>query len=58
MNAAATLLTHNRRRVAKLISSAPGRTAEGTELTVINGSDPVVSSVAAVESLIVGGDVA
>ena len=55
VDAAAKLLTHNRRRVSKLISSAPGRLFDGTELKVTRGSDPVGSTVDAVESLIAGG---
>ena len=53
--AAGTLLTHNRRRVPKVITSAPGRVSDGTELSVVAGTDPVESTVSTVESLVGAG---
>jgi DNA helicase II / ATP-dependent DNA helicase PcrA len=55
VTAAGTLLGHNRRRVPKVITSAPGRASDGTELTVVAGTDPVESTVSAVESLVEAG---
>ena len=55
VEAARTLLSHNRRRVAKTIVAPPGRSSSGTELEVVSEGDALASTVATVESLIGGG---
>lgn len=55
VDAARTLLTHNRRRVAKTIVAAPGRSPAAGELGVIAGGDALSSTVGAVEALTGGG---
>lgn len=52
ITAAATLLTHNRRRVAKDIAPAPDRPAAAADLRIIEEEDAVKSTVDAVDALI------
>ncbi len=55
VNAARTLLTHNRRRVPKRMVAAPGRRQDGDELQVMDGGDPLATTVAVVSDLVSGG---
>jgi len=55
VDAARTLLTHNRRRVPKRIVAAPGRTAGAGELTVSTGKDALGATVDAVAALVAAG---
>ena len=46
VDAAATLLTHNRRRIAKSIEARPGRPTLANEITVFAGDDPLADPLA------------
>lgn len=52
---AATLLTHNRRRIDKTITAAPGRDGEASDLTVAQTPDPLTTTIDRVRELIQGG---
>ena len=54
VQAAATLLTHNYRRVAKQIRPRPGRSAEAGALTVVADDDMVSSAIEAVRRRLAG----
>ncbi len=55
IDAASTLLTHNRRRIDKTITAAPGRgTIEG-ELELSTGTDPLTATVERVTELVESG---
>lgn len=53
--AARTLLTHNRRRVEKMIVPAPGRQESGTELQLSSGVDALAATTDAVAELVARG---
>jgi DNA helicase II / ATP-dependent DNA helicase PcrA len=55
VEAAATLLTHNRRRVSKTIRPRPDRTVDADALRIVADDDQVSSSVATVRRLIDAG---
>ena len=55
VQAAATLLTHNRRRVSKVICPRPGRTVDDTALSIVADDDQVSSSVTAVRNALGAG---
>jgi DNA helicase II / ATP-dependent DNA helicase PcrA len=55
VEAAGTLLTHNRRRVEKHIVAAPGRVPSAGELEVIADDDALVTTVEVVASLLARG---
>jgi DNA helicase-2/ATP-dependent DNA helicase PcrA len=52
VEAAATLLTHNRRRVDKTVRAAPGREPRPGDLAVRTGSDPLAVTVETVQRLL------
>jgi len=51
VDAAATLLTHNRRRVDKTVSARPGRAASEPEIEVLVSDNPMSSTIARVSEL-------
>jgi DNA helicase-2/ATP-dependent DNA helicase PcrA len=53
--AAATLLTHNRRRITKTIEAAPGRNTEPGELEIATDTDPLTTTVERVIDLVERG---
>ncbi|MEQ8839850.1 MAG: ATP-dependent DNA helicase UvrD2 [Acidimicrobiales bacterium] len=55
VDAAATLLTHNRRRIAKTIDARPGRDAVHGDLDVVTGADPLAATVDRVTELVTSG---
>jgi DNA helicase-2/ATP-dependent DNA helicase PcrA len=55
VDAARTLLTHNRRRVHKRIVAAPGRARADGELEVTAGESPLTATVDRVARLVAGG---
>jgi DNA helicase II / ATP-dependent DNA helicase PcrA len=55
VSAASCLLTHNRRRLDKLISAVPGRPDDAEDLHVAIGDDPDAAAVAAVARLLEDG---
>jgi DNA helicase-2/ATP-dependent DNA helicase PcrA len=55
IEAASTLLTHNRRRIDKSIRPAPGRTDDGTTLSVAAHTDPLTATVDRVAELLDDG---
>jgi DNA helicase-2/ATP-dependent DNA helicase PcrA len=55
VDAARTLLTHNRNRVPKRIVAAPGRAPDGHELEVVASDDPLSAAVERVGGLIADG---
>lgn len=55
VDGAATLLTHNRRRITKTIDAAPGRTGEASDLTVAQSPDPLTVTVDHVQALVDAG---
>ena len=55
VHAAATLLTHNRRRIDKTIDAAPSRAPEPGELEIATGVDPLVATVDRVVELVERG---
>jgi DNA helicase-2/ATP-dependent DNA helicase PcrA len=55
VDAARTLLTHNRNRVQKDIVAAPGRARRGDELQVVAGDDALAGTVDRVAALVSGG---
>ena len=55
VRAAATLLTHNRRRIDKTIDAAPGRSPGSDELEIATGTDPLVATVERVTELVEAG---
>jgi len=55
VSGALTLLQHNRRRIAKTIESAPGRTGADTDLTCRTSADPSATTVDAVTGLLADG---
>ncbi len=55
VDAAATLLTHNRRRIAKSIVARPGRPTLANEITVFAGDDPLTDTLAHVAGLLGDG---
>ena len=55
VDAAATLLTHNRRRITKTISAAPGRSGGSDDLVVAQSPDPLAVTVDRVRELVDGG---
>ena len=55
VHAAATLLTHNRRRVAKTIRPRPDRTSEAGALSIVADDDQVASSVVSVRATLAAG---
>ena len=52
---AATLLTHNRRRIDKTITAAPGRDGDAADLTVAQTPDPLTTTIDRVRELIQSG---
>ncbi len=52
VDAAATLLTHNRRRVDKTIRARPGRAALDNEIEVLVGDDPLEATINRVSELL------
>ena len=54
VDAAATLLTHNRRRVDKTIKARPGRTALDDGIEVLIGDDPLEATINRVSELLDG----
>ena len=52
VNAAATLLTHNRRRIDKTIKARSGRTPLADEVDVLVSDDPLTDTIARVSELI------
>ena len=55
VDASATLLTHNRRRVDKTIKPRPGRTALDNEIDVLVSNDPLDDMIAHVSELLDNG---
>jgi DNA helicase-2/ATP-dependent DNA helicase PcrA len=55
VQAAATLLTHNRRRIDKTIDAAPGRPHGSGELEIASGTDPLAATVERVTELVASG---
>ncbi len=55
VDAARTLLTHNRRRVSKRIVAAPGRRPSGPGLEAVSGKDSLATTVEVVAGLVAGG---
>ena len=55
VDAARTLLTHNRRRVDKKIVAAPDRVDQPQPLRLVTGADALAAAVASIEELVASG---